>query len=189
MTPPAKQRVSRRFAPLLGVGVLLVGAAVAAPEAPLKLPAFDALASKAAQSVSVTLDANLLGMAAGFLDSSKPEDAAAREIIAGLKGIYVRSYTFDKDFAYPQAEVDSVRKQLSAPGWQQLVQVRGGKGQGDVDIYISVDRGKANGLAIIASAPREFTIVNIVGSIDLQKLHQLQGKFGIPSLPVPADRK
>jgi hypothetical protein len=43
----------------------------------------------------------------------------------------------------------------------------------------------ANGLAIIASEPREFTIVNIVGSIDLAKLHRLEGKFGIPRLDVP----
>jgi hypothetical protein len=174
---------------LLAATVLVARVAIAAPEAPLKLPAFDALASKAVQSVQVTLDENLLGLAAGFLDSSKPDESAAREIIAGLKGIYVRSYTFDKDFAYPQAEVDAVRKQLTAPGWQQLVQVRGqskdpaGHGQGNVDIYLSMSGGKANGLAIIASGPRDFTVVNIVGSIDLQKLHRLQGKFGIPALP------
>src|SRR5215475_11957155 len=147
--------------------LLIAPLAVAAPEAPLKLPAFDALASKAVQSVQVTLDANLLSLAAGFLDSSKPDESAAREIITGLKGIYVRSYTFDKDFAYPQAEVDAVRKQLTAPGWQQLVQVRsaaqakeaGGHARSDVDIFISMSGGKANGLAIIASGPRDFTIV------------------------------
>jgi hypothetical protein len=77
--------------------------------------------------------------------------------------------------------VDKVRQQLAAPGWQQLVQVHS-KEQGNVDIYMSVDRGRANGLAIISSKPREFTIVNIVGSIDLQKLHQLEGKFGVPKL-------
>jgi len=47
---------------------------------------------------------------------------------------------------------------------------------------MSVDQGNANGLVIIASEPREFTVVNIVGSIDLQKLHKLEGKFGIPKL-------
>jgi hypothetical protein len=35
---------------------------------------------------------------------------------------------------------------------------------------------------IIASEPREFTVVNIVGSIDLQKLRRLEGRFGIPKL-------
>jgi len=51
-----------------------------------------------------------------------------------------------------------------------------------VDIYVSIEQGRANGLAIISSEPRQFTIVNIVGSIDLQKLHRLEGKFGIPKL-------
>jgi hypothetical protein len=54
------------------------------------------------------------------------------------------------------------------------------------------------GLAIIASEPREFTIVNIVGNIDLADLHNLEGKFGVPELgievgktatPAPAPKK
>ncbi len=40
--------------------------------------------------------------------------------------------------------------------------------------------GKAQGLAVIASEPREFTIVNIVGNIDLEQLHDLEGNFGVP---------
>jgi hypothetical protein len=121
-------------------------------------------------------------MAAGFLDASKPEDTAAKEIIGGLKGIYVRSYRFDAAFAYPRAELDTMLKQLATPGWKQLVQVRSRKEQSNVDIYISTSGDKPNGLAIIASEPREFTIVNIVGSIDMQKLHGLEGQFGIPKL-------
>jgi hypothetical protein len=161
----------------------LVATAVAATsDAQLKLPNFDSLADKASDSVSITLDSALLGLAANFLDSSKPEDAAAKELIGGLKGIYVKSYTFDKDFAYPTSDVEMVRKQLTAPTWQRLVGVRSHKEQANVDIFVSINQGRANGLAIIASEPREFTIVNIVGSIDLQKLHQLEGKFGIPKL-------
>jgi Domain of unknown function (DUF4252) len=167
---------------LIPLAAVLATAAAAAPDVQLKLPNFETLAAKASESVSITLDSTLLGIAARFLDSSKPEDAAAKELIAGLKGVYVKSYTFDKDFVYPSSEVDMVRKQLSAPTWQRLVGVRSRKEQANVDIYIAVDQGRANGLAIIASEPREFTIVNIVGSIDLQKLHQLEGKFGIPKL-------
>jgi hypothetical protein len=126
-------------------------------------------------------------MAAKFLDPNKPEDAAARDVLAGLQGIYVKSYTFDEDFAYPMADIEKVRKQLSAPGWSRLVQVRSKKEQANVDIYMSVDGNKALGLAIIASEPREFTIVNIVGSVDLDKLHQLEGKFGVPQLELEKD--
>jgi hypothetical protein len=167
------------FVALMGV---LAPAMAAAPAVPLTMPNFDSLAAKASDSVSITLDSALLGIAAGFLDSSKPEDAAAKELIAGLKGIYVKSYTFDKDFAYPTGEVNSIRRQLAPPLWQRLVGVRSHKERANVDIYMAVEQGKANGLVIIASEPREFTVVNIVGSIDLQKLHQLEGKFGIPKL-------
>ena len=174
------------FAP---VAILAASAALAAPAAMLNLPDFDALAGKATESVNISLDTSLLGLAAGFLDSSNPDDAATKELIAGLKGIYVRSFTFDKDFAYPAAQVDQVRKQLAAPGWQRLVQTNSTKDRTRVDIYVSVDRGVANGLAIIASEPREFTIVNIVGSIDLAKLHRLEGKFGVPKLDLPPEGK
>jgi len=159
----------------------LCGSAVAA-DGQLKIPEFAGLADKAAESVIITLDPSLLRLASRFLDPSDPEDAAAREAIAGIKGIYVRSYKFDQDFAYPKADVDMVRKQLGAPGWQQLVQVRSRLEQQNVDIYLLVEQERANGLAIIASQPREFTIVNIVGSIDMRKLHELEGQFGIPKL-------
>ena len=174
---------------LVPVAALAASAALAAPAALLNLPDFDALAGKASESVNISLDTSLLGLAAGFLDSSNPEDAATKELVAGLKGIYVRSYTFDADFAYPAAQVDQVRKQLTAPGWQRLVQVNNSKDRTHVDIYVSVDRGMANGLAIIASEPRQFTIVNIVGSIDLGRLHRLEGKFGVPKLDLPSQGK
>ena len=165
-------------------GVVLAAPVLAAPPAPLALPSFADLSRKARQSVSITLDASLLGLAATFLDPSKPDDAAAREIITGIRGIYVRSYSFDADFVYPRTDVDAVRRQLSAPGWQHVVEVRNSHEQANVDIYMSVEQGRANGMAIITSQPRSFTIVNIVGSIDLQKLQRLEGRFGVPRLPL-----
>jgi len=172
-------------------GWLAVGSAtIAAAATPgaLQLPNFNGIASKAVQTVDISLDTSLLGMAASFMDSSKPDDAAVKEIIAGLKGVYVRSYTFNGDFQYPEADIDSVRKQLSAPGWQRLVAVHNSPDHSNVDIYICMVQGRASGLAIIASHPRELTIVNIVGSVDLQKLHQLQCKFGIPQMQLPDNK-
>ena len=49
-----------------------------------------------------------------------------------------------------------------------------------------VDNNQAVGLALIASEPRQFTIVNIVGAIDLDKLHKLEGQFGVPKLDLDA---
>jgi Domain of unknown function (DUF4252) len=177
-----RQTTSTFLALAAFTALMFARVAAAAPAGLLKLPDFDSLANKASQSVDITLDTTLLGLAASFLDAGKPEEAATREVIRGLKGIYVRSYTFDKDFAYPVTDVETVRKQLAAPGWEKLVKVRDNREHSHVDIYICLDQGRASGLAIIASEPRSFTIVNIVGAIDLQKLHALEGKFGIPQM-------
>jgi len=150
----------------------------------LALPEFSTLAQKATESVTITLDAALLAIAGRFLDGNDPQDAAAKEVLKGLQGIYVRSYTFDKDSAYQQTDIDAVRNQLSAPGWSRLVETRSRKSQANVDIYIMVTNNQATGLALIASEPRQFTIVNIVGAIDLEKLHKLEGQFGVPKLDI-----
>jgi hypothetical protein len=153
-----------------------------AADARLVLPDLRLLEAKATEVVSVSLDTPLLGLAAGFLDARKPDEAAVKELVAGLKGVYVRSFTFDADFDYAKADIDAVRRQLTAPGWQRLVEVRSLKAGTHCDVYISMDGNRANGLAIIATEPRELTIVNIVGSVDLEKLHRLEGRFGVPDM-------
>ena len=170
---------------LIALAVLPMALArAAALPGQLQLPNFDSLANKAAQTVDITLDPNLLSLAAGFLDSSKPDENDVKQLVAGLRGIYVRSFTFDKDYVYPTSDVEFVTRQLTQQGWQRLVQVHNVKEQTNVDIYLCATGGTANGLAIIASKPHEFTMVNIVGSIDLQKLHRLEGKFGIPKMQI-----
>jgi hypothetical protein len=171
------------------LGFLLPGLTPAGTGPKLVLPDFTALTEKASESVNITLDPSMLALAGRFLDSNDPRDAAAKEVIKGLQGIYVRSYTFDADSAYKESDIDAVRAQLSAPGWNRLVQTRSRRTHASVDIYIMVSNNKAVGLALIASEPREFTIVNIVGAIDLDKLHKLEGQFGIPKLDIATPNK
>ncbi len=193
MTHPARSVRTALVTLLALVALLMATTRSAGAEPLLDLPDFDALADKASESVNITLDSTLLGLAARFLDAEDPADAAAREAIAGIKGIYVRSYTFDTDFAYSAADVERVRRQLATPGWKRLVEVRSRRERTAVDIYVSLSAaagaGTADGLAIIASEPRQFTIVNIVGAIDLDKLHKLQGHFGVPDLELESERK
>lgn len=174
--------------------VMLALAALASPAAAqtrgqLKLPDFASLAEKAAESVVVQIDPQLLGLACRFLDNSDPEEAAAQQMCQSLTGIYVRKFTFDDDYAYPKADIDAVRRQLAAPGWSKLVGATSKKEHSDVDVYLLVDQGQAKSLAIIASEPREFAVVNIVGSIDLEQLHKLEGSFGVPELGIEAGGK
>jgi hypothetical protein len=174
----------RKYAFPIFAALLLPSLAWAAPNPKLLMPEFSGLAQKAAESVTITLDPAMLGMAARFLDASDPRDAATQEVIKGLRGIYVRSYTFDKDSDYQQGDIEAVRTQLAAPGWNRLVQTHSRKTGANVDIYIMIDNNRAVGLAVIATEPRQFTIVNIVGAIDLDKLHKLEGQFGVPKLDI-----
>jgi len=151
----------------------------------LALPNFSALAKKASQSVNISLDPSLIGLAAGVLSAdSNPNDAAIKDLISGLQGVYVRSYTFDHDDAYSQTDVDAVRAQLTAPGWAPLVSTHDRSQQSDVDIFVRRSGRSTQGMAIIAAQPRRLTIINIVGPIDLAKLAQLQGRFGVPRIDV-----
>jgi hypothetical protein len=169
--------------------LLLAGPAFAQSKGQLQLPDFTALTDKASESVTVKLDSNLLGLATRWLNSQDPEQAKVKKLASSLTGIYVRHFTFDTDYAYPKGDIDTVRRQLNAPGWSQIVGARSKKEHTDVDVFVLISGDKARGLAIIASEPREFTIVNIVGNIDLEQLHELEGNFGVPELEIETGKK
>jgi hypothetical protein len=78
----------------------VAGAHRALAASALQLPDFKPLERLATESVNITPDPSLLTIVARFLDASDPQDAAAKKVIQGLQGIYVRSFTFDADGAY-----------------------------------------------------------------------------------------
>ena len=189
MIPRASLRALFGLAALLAAAPVLAQNKAAPLRGQLNLPEFASLAEKASESVNVTLDSTLLGLGCAFLSSQKPDEAKAKKLCTSLRGIYVRHYTFDKDYAYPRADIEGVRRQLGSPGWSQIVDAKSKKENTDVNVYLLVEGDKAQGLAIIASQPREFTIVNIVGSIDLEQLHDLEGQFGVPELDIESGKK
>lgn len=174
-----------RFRSITLVCALFALPAVAAAADPgrLQLPDFSTLSKKATQSVDISLDPSLLRMASGVINSdTNGNGAAVNGLIQGIKGIYVRSYTFDKPGEYSKADVKAVQAQLLAPGWKPIVSTHDLKQGGNVDIYVLRIGNRTDGIAIVAAQPRQLTIVNIVGSIDLAKLAQLQGQFGVPKV-------
>jgi hypothetical protein len=139
---------------------------------------FPGLSEKAAEVVDVTLDGAMLRLASKFLSSGDPEERAARDVVQKLEGIYVRSYEFDKEGEYDRAAVDRVRAQLGA-SWKKIVDVRS-RHRENSEIYIDTRGDQAIGMLIISAEPRELTVVNIVGPIDIEKLSTIEGNFGVP---------
>jgi hypothetical protein len=152
--------------------------------AELRLPEFDSLRAKAGDSVVISLDEDMIRMAEQFIDPADPADANVKAAIRGLKSIYVRSFSFDKTYPVPSAEIAALRSQLAAPRWRRVVQTHSDTDHSDVDIYLAADADHAQGLVVIVTEPREFTVVSITGAIDLARLHSLEGHLGVPRLPI-----
>ncbi len=143
---------------------------------------FPGLAEQASEVVDVTLDAQMLKLAAKFLSSRDADQKAIREIVGKLDGIYVRTYEFDRAGVYDKSVVDRVRAQLG-PTWKKVVTVRS-RDKENVEVYFDTRGDTIAGLVVISAEPRELTLVNLVGLIDVEKLTQLSGQFGIPNMRV-----
>ena len=159
------------------------GTPALAQEARLALPNLDALAKQASDSVDITLDAAMLRLAASFLDEGK-DDQVLKELIGGLEGIYVKSFEFDRDGLVPQRDVENIRSQLGRGNWKRLVGIKTTREASDAEVYAWVDQGVSRGLAVLLSDPRQLTIVNVVGRIDLEKLRRLEGQLGVPRMGI-----
>jgi hypothetical protein len=165
---------------------------IAAALAPLwaqeiRLPVnLDKLADKAEESTVVTLDKSMLQLIGKF----DKDDRDTRKLIAGLDGIYVRSFEFAAEGDYSPADVEAVRSQIQSPPWSRLVGVRSKRHGDNVDVYFKdAGNGQLGGIVVIAAEPRELTIVNIVGTLDLDRLADLGGDFGIPRLELGGARR
>ena len=176
-------KLTHSLAALAACAALALPGRVSAAGPQLQIPDFSHLRSKAVDSVDITLDGLLMSLAKKFAAASEDGDRdEAFAILSDIKSLRVRNFEFDTDGAYSRADIEAVRRQLAAPGWSALVQARKRDPQEDVDIYINTDGDKVLGMAIVVSEPRSFTIVNIIGSIDIDKLAKIEGQFGIPQL-------
>jgi hypothetical protein len=152
-----------------------------APGPRLPFAGLEKLEALASETVNVSLDTTLLALAARFMNDDDEDAAKVKALVGGLRGVYVRSYEFGADGAFGPADVEAIRRQLAAPGWSRMAGIRSRKEHADVDVYLWLDGDRIGGLGILASEPRRFTVVNIVGTIDLDQLRRLEG-LGLPKL-------
>lgn len=177
-------QTSWKLAPVLLLMMFGTAVTTRAQGARLQLDQLDALANKASETVDVRLDEHLLQTTAKFFSGKEPGDVDVREVLKGLKGIYVKSFSFEKDGEYSQAEIESVMSQLRGAGWSKIVAVMSKKEGENVEVYLNTAGDLINGLVVLSIDPKEFTVVNIVGPIDLEKLSKLEGQFGVPELGI-----
>ena len=167
---------------------------VAAPAAParaqtatgrLRLESLEKLAPKAAEAVNIEIDGLLIKFAGSILSDEDADERAVKELIGSLRGVYVRSYEFKSEGQFAEADVAAVRAQLRAPGWARVMDVKSkGLDFGDAEVYLATAGGRVEGFALLVVEPRELTVVNIVGSLDLDKIRRLGDNLNLPRVTV-----
>jgi hypothetical protein len=144
----------------------------------VKLDALDKLAEKASETVTVSLDGNLLRLASRFLSSDDPDQAQVKKLVASLRGVYVRNFEFEKAGEYQASDLEPIRSQLRDPKWKKIVEVRG---RDNAEVLLRQENEHViSGLAVIVAEAKELTVVYIDGPIDMDGLSKLAGNFGIP---------
>ncbi len=152
-------------------------------------PSIDKLADKASEVVDVTMDSSLIQLAGRFLSDKDADEAKVKKLLTGLKGVYVKSFEFDKTGEYDESDVAAMRAQLKAPGWSRIVGVRSKRDGDNAEVFIANDGNQIGGLVIICADPKELTVVSIIGQIRPEDLRDLGGNYGIPKLDIGVNHK
>ena len=143
----------------------------------------DKLGANAKGSTNITLDGSMLKLASGLLASSGND--AIKSLINGLKGVYVRTWEFEKPGQYAETDLEPLRAYLNSGPWSRIVDVKEKDEQGETSqIYMQpLPNNQLGGLAVISTEAREVNVVFITGVMNLSDIGKLSGNLGIPNLP------
>ena len=173
---------NRIIAFIFAAAALAVPALAQIDQLPLPPAVEKELAARASNVTEVTLGKNMLAFAAKFMNGKDKDEAATRQLIEGLEGIYVRSYEFDKEGQYSMEEIEKLRQTFETSEWTPMVRERERKTGETTDVMVKLVNGEAHGMFILTAEPRELTIVLILGPIRMEDLGKLKGIGGLSVL-------
>ena len=161
-----------------------------AQDARLRFEKLNGLETRARDVVEVNIEGKLLDLARRVMAKSKdPNAQKVGEAIKDLKGIYVRVYNFENENEYNLADVEEIRAQLNAPGWERLANVRSKKNNQKVDVFTMFTGDVMSGVAVVVSESKSIAVVNIIGPIDIELLAELGGKLNIPRIDIENEKE
>lgn len=166
------------------LGAVVLAAQAFTQTTPLPLPSAveKVLAARASDVTEVTLGKNMLAFAAKFMNGKDKDEAATRQLIEGLDGIYVRSYEFDKEGQYSMGDIEKLRQYFETNEWSPMVRERERKTGETTDVMVKLVNGEAHGLFVLSVEPKELTIVLILGPVRMEDLGKLKGIGGLSVL-------
>lgn len=167
---------------IIAIGCLLFGLATAGwaePQARIEMDLED-LEAKADEVVSVNLEGDSLNLGQKLLAVRKGVSAPIKNLVKGIKGVYLRRLWFSHKKAYSREDVDAIHSQLQGPGWVQTIGVNNRSKTEAVSVYSYVENDQVAGVTVISEEAQELTVINIVGPVDLEALLEMGEAMGLP---------
>jgi hypothetical protein len=172
----------RILAFVLGAAAMGATALAQSSALPAPPPVEKELAARASNVTEVTLGRNMLAFAAKVMNGKDSDEAATRNLIEGLEGIYVREYEFDKEGQFSPEDVEQLRKYFETSEWSPMVHERDRRNNESTDVMVKLVNGESRGLFILDVEPKELSIVLILGPIRMDDLGKLRGLAGLSAL-------
>ena len=160
--------------------ILMAAAIPALAQQNFDFKLLDRLGANAKGSANITLDGNMLKLAANFIGDGGD---SLKSLIRGLTGVYVRSYEFDRPGQYVEADLEPLRAYLRSSQWSKIVDVKEASKEAS-EIYVQpLPNDKLGGLVVISAESKEVSVIFISGVMNASDVAKLSGNLGIPDLP------
>ena len=141
-----------------------------------------ALENKADQMVSVNLEGESLDEGSKLLAIRNGVSKSVKELVKGLKGVYLRRFWFGGKDSYEEADVEPIKQELRRPGWAPMIESKIRDKNEAVSVYSYTVNDRLAGVAVLSADPKEVTLINIVGPVDLKALSDLGKQMGLPAM-------
>ena len=150
------------------------------------------LASRAKETVNISIDKTTVGWAMQGLSSKGGNADKLRELMKDLESITVQTLEFEKDKVPTTDELMEAAKnalrELDGPQWKTVISANEKNERGNEIVRVSLWKnaaGEIDGLAVLAIEPGEIVLINVVGKIRLDQIGELGKALGHPGMLGP----
>lgn len=146
-------------------------------EQELDLSFLKGLEAKAKQTTDINLGPEQIQLMMGFSGEGSKEFLGLGK---SIELVQVRSFEFDDEGMYSLEAMEALRQKLKSSDFVSIISVKERKGF--TEIAMRKGPKGMRGFVVLSAEPKQVTVVNIVGDIDMNSLSKLTGKFGIPNI-------
>jgi len=120
---------------------------------------------------------NIGGFLLSFMSQATKDDPDTAALMEGLKGVRINIYSTEGQVQPAMEQLNNVKGMLTAQNWEPIVQVNEDGEQ--VQIFMKADGEGMQGLTVMAVDDTEAVFLNILGSIDPERLGEVMNQFDV----------